>query len=221
MEKLFEQLTGIGEAGGTLVMGRPSIIIVSCLVFIFTIIMLYKRKSDLKRRLWFITFTFAVYISLLIRITLFPITVFPNTEYRHLITMMMFDRDFPYTISEILNLHLIPLEAIILSLPRELTWFHWYFSLRGILGNIVLLYPFGMFLGYISTEFTLKKAIWMGIIISGTIEISQLLINLATQFPNRIVAIDDVILNTIGFVVGVLIIKKIKPYFDKIIDKMK
>ena len=63
-----------------------------------------------------------------------------------------------------------------------------------------------------------KRVILTGLLISMAIELMQLGINLATQLPNRQVMVDDLILNTIGFVAGYATWKKWPGLFEKPVE---
>lgn len=80
--------------------------------------------------------------------------------------------------------------------------------LRQIGGNIVMFFPFGFLLPIaFKTTLKFKKAILIGIVSSVIIELGQLLIDVIIQYNYRTCDIDDVILNTTGFIIGFVIFK--------------
>lgn len=74
--------------------------------------------------------------------------------------------------------------------------------LINILGNIIMFIPIGYFIPKL-WKIDNKKVILIGFCISLFIEISQL-------FLNRTTDVDDLILNTLGTIIGLLIYKSIK-----------
>ena len=73
-----------------------------------------------------------------------------------------------------------------------------------IFGNILLLAPVPVFLGLIRPDMNGKKLFFTGLLSSVSIEALQLLENMAARYPNRVVDIDDVFLNTAGVLLGVI-----------------
>ena len=80
-------------------------------------------------------------------------------------------------------------------------------TIEDILGNIMLFFPLGVFLPVLSKKYnSVKRVMIFAIICSSSIEISQLISRHYEIY--RTVAIDDVILNTTGAILGFLSIKK-------------
>ena len=81
--------------------------------------------------------------------------------------------------------------------------------LRNLLGNLVLLLPLAVFLPMLWTKFRyIKKTILVGVTVSLTIELIQLLFSFL-GLSGRITDIDDLILNSIGVLIGYFIYSKI------------
>ncbi|HUS01253.1 MAG TPA: VanZ family protein [Chitinophagaceae bacterium] len=78
--------------------------------------------------------------------------------------------------------------------------------IENIIGNIVLFAPLGIFLPLLSRKFySLKRMIVTAFICSLSIELIQLI---GRQFGNyRTVDIDDIILNTLGAILGYFIVR--------------
>lgn len=86
--------------------------------------------------------------------------------------------------------------------------------LRNLLGNLVLLLPLAVFLPMLWTKFRyFKKNILVGVTVSLTIELIQLLFSFL-GLSGRITDIDDLILNSIGVLIGYFIYSKIFVRFN-------
>ena len=86
------------------------------------------------------------------------------------------------------DINLIPFQTLELGHQTRYTIFTF-------LGNIVMFLPFGFFAALLWRGFTTKKALILGIAITGFIECFQL-------FVGRAFDIDDLLLNTFGVVCG-------------------
>jgi len=146
--------------------------------------------------------------------------------------------DEPLTTWRIMNVYPVPLVSTYRSVVMpirfvnehgvDMYWSYYiFFLVRGIGGNLILLFPFAVFLGGLGGDFkdkkerrywSWKRVILTGLLISMAIELMQLGINLATQLPNRQVMVDDLILNTIGFVAGYATWKKWPGLFEKPVE---
>ncbi len=73
-------------------------------------------------------------------------------------------------------------------------------GLAGLVGNVLLFAPLGWALRLREVE--LPRAAFVGIAISATIEVAQLIV------PGRTTSVDDVLLNTLGTVLGYLIAER-------------
>lgn len=80
-------------------------------------------------------------------------------------------------------------------------------------GNLILLFPLGIFLPLIFDKFRIdmKKVLIIGIFVSCLIEISQQLISFFIGFTYKSFDFDDLILNSIGACLGYLTYKYIYP----------
>lgn len=72
--------------------------------------------------------------------------------------------------------------------------------MTNVLGNIIIFIPYGFFINYFTKNKKLWVSILLGIFLSGTIEMTQ-------YFIGRIFDIDDIILNSVGMLMGFLIYK--------------
>ena len=105
------------------------------------------------------------------------------------------------TVIRISEIHLIPFSTFDTSML--------FGSIMTDVLNIIMTIPFGFFLTLIWTEFrSIKKVALTGFVFSLFIELSQLLNRRAT-------AIDDLIMNTLGAIIGYLIFKVIYKMISK------
>jgi glycopeptide antibiotics resistance protein len=151
----------------------------------------YKRLSVPREMLLNI---FAVYIVSLLSITLFPIYIIWGEvvgKFRPAINM-------------------IPFVDIITDFPRTQfsLAFKIKFLIKNLMGNLVLLLPFGLFLPMLWNR---ARSFWttvvMGVLISFSIEILQYVLAYF-GYGGRAADIDDLILNTLGVVIGYFIFEK-------------
>ncbi|WP_413366536.1 VanZ family protein [Lysinibacillus sp. 3P01SB] len=89
--------------------------------------------------------------------------------------------------------------------------------------NIIMLVPLGMYLPLLSSKFqSVKKAASMGLYISLSFEFTQLLMRII--FGNgRSTDINDLLANTLGAVIGFLLIRELskKSFVNTILHKLK
>lgn len=165
--------------------------LIICTIFYF----IYRRKNRYFNY-WCIA-AFILYIFALIKITVFPIYVYEQNYVQKLQNEFSLS---PYQI--------IPFKTI----KNCLLTSAWKVQ---IIGNIVLLMPIPLFIGFLSKNFSIKKTLLAGIFTSISIELIQLITNIITQFPNRVADIDDILLNSVGTILGIIVfvtIKKTKLY---------
>lgn len=94
-------------------------------------------------------------------------------------------------------------------------------NLYQIFGNIILFMPFVLFMFIFLQKKRPILIIFLGILASILIESAQLIIDLVTNYSNRVFDVDDFILNTAGVIlatVGFNYIKRIK-WVQKIYNK--
>lgn len=86
--------------------------------------------------------------------------------------------------------------------------------LRNVLGNILLFVPFGVFSSYIIKNKSFIPAAILGFIVSCSIEFAQSAIG-------RTADIDDVILNTLGSIIGYMLYKIFNKFYSGLPNIMK
>ena len=157
-------------------------------------------------RYWLIPM-FLCYALLVIKLTVFPIYIFDKESL---------DRTMENVGKYLAFYQLIPFASI-----------KNYFHGSGIVqlaGNIVLLSPLAVFIEIFLQQRPKAWKVALGVSsVSILIELMQLAINLATQYPSRVTDIDDLILNTTGVVVALVFtraickIKNIQKVLQKVL----
>lgn len=157
-------------------------IFLGVLVILFAIgcvVFKLRKKRWMSTYEWATLLAFQFYVLSLIKVTILPISVFYEDvgDYSHL------------------YYNLIPFKTISTTLEHG--------NYIQVVGNILLLLPLPILWSiYFRSEVSLKKAL---VLLLGTIfmiESIQLMINLVTQYPNKVADIDDVMLNALGGIVG-------------------
>ncbi|MGJ7913230.1 VanZ family protein [Neobacillus sp. LXY-1] len=69
-------------------------------------------------------------------------------------------------------------------------------------GNLVLLAPLGIYVHFIKRNLAFIKILLMGFAFSAFIKLIQLFITLWIGYSYRSFDVDDLILNTLGFIIG-------------------
>lgn len=77
--------------------------------------------------------------------------------------------------------------------------------------------PMPVLIGYLSKKVNYKVLFFKSILFSFGIEIIQLIIDILLSYPSRIFDVDDIILNGIGILIGMIIFKILKEQ-QKIYD---
>ncbi|MBA3927539.1 VanZ family protein [Listeria rustica] len=145
-------------------------------VMVITLVFLLKAKKF--DRYYFATILFGVYLVFLIKFVIFPFTIFGN----------LLDAG-SYAITDYVNV--IP--------------FMQGAGLYQIMGNVMLLFPFGVYVSVIKPKLSFGRVFCVGLLTSVMIESVQLFLDIVFIYPNHFMDITDVILNVSGFVLGCLI----------------
>lgn len=192
------------------------IVLYSIVFLIYYFLTARKRVKWIDRNV-IINLFFIFYIISVMRLVLTPIEIW-NPEYQ-IYYMRAFRGREPYTFRELVgHISFIPFDSIIFTLTSGVQW---SLILRAVVGNIILLFPLSIFVGLLSQiEFTFKKTILCAFLVSFTIESVQFIINILTRWPNRLVLVDDLILNTFGAILGYWIYKKFGYLLENIITAM-
>lgn len=159
-------------------------------LFIAVAIGLKKRIPIRQQLLAFLLFG---YLLGVIAVTFFPIPIDPN-----MIKVLR-------SSSGEIHKNLLPFNTIILMIKNNPWHFHAFLN---IAGNVSLFVPFGFLIPILFKNFNRPlKLISLGFITTLAIEISQLIISYMAGFTFRSFDIDDIILNTLGVIVGFIFLR--------------
>lgn len=185
-----------GEAMLTIAIHPPLFCVAFLAIFIITfLVRIIKKEHGI--RLCYIGII-ELYIMLLISVTIFPIRIIPSEMRTGKNSILDFCQLIPFKdiIDIVKNSGIINIQLI---------------------GNIILLMPMPVLIGYLSKKVNYKVLFFKSILFSFGIEIIQLIIDILLSYPSRIFDVDDIILNGIGILIGMIIFKILKEH-QKIYD---
>jgi len=158
--------------------------IISIPVYVFFLLFLMWKKFNIKKIV--ISTLFYFYIVSVIAVTIFPIAI------------QWLDEIGKYAWN---NNNFIPLVSILDILFNNSLGF--IIKIKQIIGNIVLFIPMGFLIPIIwKSKSSFKRALQIGILLSFTIELLQYIIWLLIWFNYKVTDLDDILLNTLGFIIG-------------------
>jgi glycopeptide antibiotics resistance protein len=164
----------------------PSIIIMTLITLFFGYRFLKGHITLLKFLYWII---FGIYITCLIDFTLFP---FPYQKY---LIQVMIEDHLGY------SHNFIPFKVV----EDSIRYGSVAIALKQIGGNILLFVPLGFGLLVLYPGIKKSKTIIIGFIVSLTIELIQGTAGVFLGYNYRACDIDDLILNTMGTVLGIIV----------------
>ncbi|PEJ60842.1 hypothetical protein CN692_01775 [Bacillus sp. AFS002410] len=169
---------------------------VEFLLVYFFVLIIYFINVIIRKNFNFIRlfhfFTWLFYWLSLIKVVFFPFS------YRFKHNPEIFRKDLLY--------QFVPFHTVFNSIQHGL-WIQ-------IIGNIVLLLPIPiLFVVLKRKKLPFNKNFLIGLILTISIELIQLLINYSTKYPNKVMDIDDVILNMIGILFGWIISKVYSEWY--------
>lgn len=140
-----------------------------------------------------------LYSLLMVKIVIMPIVIFKPGAYEEFSKHLTLPN---------YNIQPYPLHTISVCVHSMYGWLQ-------IGGNIILLIPLAFFLIYFTSK-KIKTAhlFLIGFFSSILIEGIQLLINYITKYPCHAIDIDDIILNTAGYILGCIIFCKAKKLHE-------
>lgn len=144
-------------------------------------------------------------ISITKKLTKPIFTVFLVGYVMILIYILYFPRQFANKdIGDIIvnSIQLSPLSSIANSIEMANISNDYRLLIWNWIGNLFLLMPIAVSIGYYKQKLKLFPTIFYGFLISALIELSQLLMNIYFYHTNnKVIDIDDVIINGIGFMI--------------------
>ncbi|NLM74523.1 MAG: VanZ family protein [Clostridiaceae bacterium] len=169
------------------------------LIFIPFIISNIRRKKSIYFHTVFLGFM--IYVVFLVGVLFFPVIYDKNIIF--------------YSEETVKYLNLIPLDTIISIIEYDPS-----LIISQILGNIIIFIPLGFFLPIFSSKIkSLANCFVAVLLISSSIEIIQLLLDLIIIKSYRVCDIDDIILNVSGGMCGFILYRFANKWF-KINDQL-
>ena len=167
----------------------PFAAVMTVLYWIIAIVRGKRKQISITKQM--ISFVFFAYVLVLIGITFFPVPIDPEfITFNRLSENAIHQNWVPFsTISSMLD-----------SSSNNLN------SFLNLIGNILLFAPFSFLLLILKRKISLK-VIPLGILVILIIELSQLLSSYLYGFTYRIFDVDDIILNTISLLIGVVLFR--------------
>lgn len=145
-----------------------------------------KNKNSSPKRLFILGATIFYFLSVF-KLTILPITI-------------RFDKDSYPDISSVHYYQLVPFETIMSSFQ--------YGNPIQVFGNLVMLLPLPILLGFLrKRSINFISFLKLVTLVSLGIEFIQLLCNFATDVPNKVADVDDLILNVLGGILGWILIR--------------
>ncbi len=174
------------ELQGLLIFGLPIWIIIRIITLI------NKRKEGIKLNIINEIFTnlFVLYLIFLIGITILPVYI--GGTLPHMQELSLVEKS---------NINILPFVGYF----KNQVFYNGFIRgiIRNVVGNLVLLIPFILFLCWKNEKFrSLKSSIKAAFLISLSIELIQLFMNICGLSDLRTVDIEDLILNTLGGVIA-------------------
>ena len=173
-------------------LGIAPLALVGSLVFIIINGIKIRKKRITGGRL-IIDTIFFIYLLCVLNITIFPIP-FQKTFINDFLNSLGSDPRYKY--------NLIPFMTVIDSVKNAFTYNTYGLEFKNIGGNLILLTPLGIYVHFIKRNLGRKNILIMGFAIAMVIELIQLSISLLLGYSYRSFDVDDLILNTLGFIIG-------------------
>jgi|LGVF01.2.fsa_nt_gb glycopeptide antibiotics resistance protein len=175
----------------------PVFMIVFALISFFIIKRNYKRTQVYLNRAVLVHLTFSFYVLVMINLFILPICIpgegYDAVQWQHISFLQL--RPF-------------------VTINQMLSNGNWFIQ---ILGNIGLCIPVPFFLYYYTKKMTVSLHLIFGLFLAISFELSQFIINILSGFPNRVVDVDDVILNVFGVLLGYVVMRVIKTLHKHLI----
>lgn len=171
---------------------------------LITGIVAFVKKANIYTYLCHIAF--AIYICFLLKVTFFPIPIQKET------VLGLQNASLEY--------NFIPLHSIGRIISENMEFPKILFL--QICGNLLLVFPVGVYLPLVSKKYQSAKRMFITVLFLGiAIELAQHMLNMVVSFHYRSVDVDDVILNTLGGMIGYIVHRYVKPIYHSITQTKK
>lgn len=172
-------------------------------IYIIALIVGVLKKYPISKHI--ILALISMYITLLIAVTLFPLPISKNLIELRRLDVVSTNNFIPFQ-----------------SIYDLITNTNISTMLRNIVGNVLLLVPFGFLIPMLFKKLrNLKNIFIASLLFSFMIETTQFLISIILGFNYKIVDVDDVILNVMGGLIGYIAYKLIYAIFKRSTDTIK
>ncbi|WP_268293042.1 VanZ family protein [Bacillus inaquosorum] len=180
-----------------------------CFIFYRLIRRVLYKKSRLSIHKHIVIFCLLVYFFNLISVTLFPMPIDAD-----LIKDMKYDSYIPFVSGN----NFIPFYFIVDVYHEGLQ----YYVIRSIGGNLILLLPVGLLFPLLFKKLNnVKRILLTGFFISLFIELAQLSISVYIRSVYRSFDVDDLILNTLGTVIGYWLFFILSMFYKRVTYRFK
>ncbi|WP_268318635.1 VanZ family protein [Bacillus inaquosorum] len=180
-----------------------------CFIFYRLIRRVLYKKSRLSIHKHIVIFCLLVYFFNLISVTLFPMPIDAD-----LIKDMKYDTYIPFVSGN----NFIPFYFIVDVYHEGLQ----YYVIRSIGGNLILLLPVGLLFPLLFKKLNnVKRILLTGFFISLFIELAQLSISVYIRSVYRSFDVDDLILNTLGTVIGYWLFFILSMFYKRVTYRFK
>ena len=166
-------------------------VVVLAMLLVLPLVWWRARRAGLSRWAIMLRLAFVAWVAALVAVAFFPL---PLPPYRTPEEAFGDYRGWPYP-----WLSPVPFETIRSSLVQG-----WNFPAgKYLVGNIGAFVPLGVLAPMLSHRWrTWSHALLLGLLASGVVELTQLMGSLAIGFPWRVADVDDLLLNTLGTLIG-------------------
>lgn len=179
------------------------------LLYVLITIIEYVIWKRQERKIYFLAImVLTLYLMLLFKVGICPIT-YLRPENRQEFTKVFGDYIQYY--------QLVPFKTIISNFQNNV-W------ISQVLGNVILLFPVPLLYSFLVKEIPGRKTlIFLGAMVSLSIEIIQFGIDVIGHYPSHVADIDDFILNTVGVTVSTIVLYFIqeKEFYSKIKQRFR
>ncbi|WP_268405758.1 VanZ family protein [Bacillus inaquosorum] len=180
-----------------------------CFIFYRLIRRVLYKKSRLSIHKHIVIFCLLVYFFNLISVTLFPMPIDAD-----LIKDMKYDTYIAFVSGN----NFIPFYFIVDVYHEGLQ----YYVIRSIGGNLILLLPVGLLFPLLFKKLNnVKRILLTGFFISLFIELAQLSISVYIRSVYRSFDVDDLILNTLGTVIGYWLFFILSMFYKRVTYRFK